>query len=144
MLLFSLSVVSDSMQPHGLQHARLSCPSPFPRACSNSCPLSGWCHPTISSYITRFSCPQSFPASRSFPMSQLFTSGGQSIEASALVLPMNIQGWFLLGLAGLISLDHLTWYLRSLDHPDTWKRRQGSKLEELDWHMCTAMCKPDS
>ena len=105
MLLFSLSVVSDSMQPHGLQHARLSCPSPSPRACSNSCPLSGWCHPTISSYITRFSCPQSFPASRSFPMSQLFTSGGQSIEASALVLPMNIQGWFPLGLAGLISLQ---------------------------------------
>ena len=106
MLLFSLSVVSDSLQPHGLQHARLSCPSPSPRACSNSCPLSGWCHPTILSYINPFSsCPQSFPASRTFPMSQLFASGGQSIGAAASVLPMNIQGWFPLGLAGLISLQ---------------------------------------
>ena len=105
-LLFSHSVVSDSLWPHGLQHTRLPCPSPSPRAYSNSCPLSQWCHPTISSSITHFSSfPQSSPASGSFPMSCLFTSGSQSIEASALasVLPMNIQGWFLLGLTSLIS-----------------------------------------
>ena len=92
---------------HGLQHARLPCPSPTPRACSNSCPLSRWCHPTISSSVGPFSsCLESFPVSRFFPMSQFFTSGGQSIQASASasVLPMNIQDWFPLGLAGLISL----------------------------------------
>ena len=79
--------------PHGLQHTRLPCPSLSPRVCSNSCPLSHWCHPTISSSVAPFSCPQSFPASGSVPMSQLFTSGGQSIgtSASAPVLPMNIQ-----------------------------------------------------
>ena len=95
-LLFSRSVVSVSLQPHGLKHARLPCPSLSPKVCSNSCPLNWWCHPTISSSVTRFSCPQSFPASESFPMSQLFTSGGQSIRvwASASVLPMNIQDWF--------------------------------------------------
>ena len=86
-----------------LQHARLPCPSPTPGACSNSCLLSQWYHPTISSSIVPFSsCPQSFAASESFPMSQLFTSGGQSIEAS--VFPMNIQGWIRLGLTGLISM----------------------------------------
>ena len=108
LLLFSHSVVSDSLLPHGLQHARFPCPSPSPRACSNSCPLSQWCHPTVSSSVIPFSsCLQSFPASGSFPMSQLFTSGGHSIEASAsaLVLPMKIQGWFPLGLTGLISLQ---------------------------------------
>ena len=86
---------------------RLPCPSPTPRACSNSCPSSRWCHPTISSSVIPFaSCLQSFPASVSFPMSQLLSSGGQSIgaSASASVLPMNIQGWFPLGLTGLISL----------------------------------------
>ena len=106
-LLFSRSVMSDSLQPHGLQHARLPCPSPFPGACSNSCPLSRWCHPTISSSVVPFSsCLLSFLASGSFPMSWLFTSGGQSIEASDLVsvLPVNIQDWFPLGLTGLISL----------------------------------------
>ena len=84
--------MSDSLQPHGLQHARLPCPSPTPRACSNSCPSSQWCHPTISSSVVPFSCPQSFPASESFPLSQLFTSGGQRIgvSASASVLLMNI------------------------------------------------------
>ena len=95
MLLFSCSVVSDSLWSHGLQHGRPPCPSPTPGACSNSCPLSRWCHPTISSSVGPFSsCPQSVPASRSFLMSQLFASGGQSIEASASawVLPMNIQG----------------------------------------------------
>ena len=81
------------------------CPSPSPGACSNSCPSNEWCHPTISSSVTPFSsCPQSFPASGSFPMSQLFTSSSQSIEVSASVLPMKIQGWFPLGWTGLISL----------------------------------------
>ena len=91
--------------PHGLQHARLPCPSPTPKACSNSCPSSWWCHPTISSSVAPFSsCLQSFPASGSFSMSQFFTSGGQSIvvSASASVLPMNIQDWLPLELTGLI------------------------------------------
>ena len=102
-VLFSFSVVSKCLQPHGLQHIRFSCLSLSPRVCSNSCPLSWWCHPTISSSVTHFSpCPQSFPASGSFPMSGLFTWGGQSIgaSASASVLPMNIQGWFPLRLTG--------------------------------------------
>ena len=97
LLSFSCSVISYSLQPHGLQHARLPCPSPSPRACSNSCPLSQWCHPTISSsVIPVFYCLLCFPESGSFPMSQFFTSDGQSIGAlaSASVLPMNIQGWF--------------------------------------------------
>ena len=107
LLLFSHSVMSNSLQTHGLQHARLPCPSPSPGACSNSCPLSRWCHPTISSSVVPFfSCLQSFPVSRSLLMSQLFTSDGQNIGASASVsvLPMSIQGWFPLGLTGLISL----------------------------------------
>ena len=95
-----------SLRPHGLQHTRLPCPSSSPRVCSDSCPLSRWCHPTISTSVSPFfSCPQSFPASESFPVSQLFTSGGQSIEASASVLPMNIQDWFPLGWTGWISLQ---------------------------------------
>ena len=96
---FSHSVLSDSLQTHGPQHTRLPCPSPTHRACLNSCPFSWWCHPTISSSVIPFSCLQFFPASGSFPVSQFFTSGGQSIavSASALVLPMNIQDWFLLG-----------------------------------------------
>ena len=100
--------MSDSLRPHGLQHARLSCPSPTPGACSNSRPSSWWCHPTISSSIVPFSsCLQSFPESGSFPMSQLFASGGQStgVSASASVLPMNIQDWFPLGWTGWISLQ---------------------------------------
>ena len=105
LLLFSCSIVSDSLQPHGLQHIRFPCPSPSPEACSNSCPLSQWCHPTISSSVIPFSfCLQSFPTSGSFLMSQLFTTGSQSIGAAASVLPMNIQGWFPLGLTGLFSL----------------------------------------
>ena len=107
-LLFSHSVISDSLQPHGLQHTMLPCPSPSPVACSNSCPLSRWCFPTISSSVIPFSsCLQSFPESGSFPMSQFFTSGGQSIGASASVsvLQMNIQDWFLLGLTGLMFLQ---------------------------------------
>ena len=103
--------MSDSLWPHGLQHARLSCPSPTPRVYANSCPLSRWCHPTISSSVIPFSsCLQSFPASGSFLMSWLFfdhSSGGQSITASASssVLPMNIQDWFPLGWTGWISLQ---------------------------------------
>ena len=103
---FSCSVLSDSLRPHGLQHNRLPCLSPSPRACSNSCPLSQCCHLTISSsVIPFFTCLQSFPTSGSFPMSQFFASGGQSIAASASVLPMNIQDWFPLGWSGLISLQ---------------------------------------
>ena len=98
--------MSDSLQLHELQHARLLCPSPTPRTCSNSCPLSWWCHPTISSSVIPLSsCPQSFPASRSFPVSQLFASRGQSIGALASVLSMDIQDWFPLGWTGLISLQ---------------------------------------
>ena len=106
---FSCSVVSDSLWPHRLQHTRLSCPSPTPSpAYSNSCPLSRWCHPTISSSVVRFSSRlQPFPAAGSFLMSQLFASGGQSIgaSASASVLPMNIQNWFPLWWTGWISLQ---------------------------------------
>ena len=97
---FSHSLVSDSLLPHGLQHTRPPCPSPTPRVYSNSCPLSCWCHPTISFSTGPFStCLQSFPASGSFPMSQFFATGGQSIgvSASTSVLPMNIQDWFPLG-----------------------------------------------
>ena len=104
-LLFSHSVMSDSWWPHGLQHVRLPCLSLSPRVCSNSCPLGQWCCPTISSSAASSSCPQSFSASASFPVSRLFSSGGQSTEASALVLPMNIQNWFPLELTGLISLQ---------------------------------------
>ena len=103
---FSCSVMSDSLRPHGMQHTRLPCPSPTPGACSNSCPLSQWCHPTISSSVFPFSsCLQSFLLSGSFPMSQFFTWGGQNIGASASVLPMNIQDWFPLGLTGWISFQ---------------------------------------
>ena len=103
---FSRSVMSDSLQPHGLQHARPPCPSPTPEVHSNACPWSRWWHPTISSSVVPFSsCLQFFPASGSFPMSQLFTSGGERIGASASVLPMNIQDWSPLGWTGWISLQ---------------------------------------
>ena len=103
---FSNSVVSDSLRPHELLHARPPCPSPSPGVHSNSCPLSWRCHPTISFSVFPFSsCHQSFPASGSFLWSQFFASGGQSIGASASVLPVNIQGWFSLGLTDLISLE---------------------------------------
>ena len=101
-------ILTNSLQPHGLQHSRLFCPSVSPEVCSNSCPLSWECHPTISSSVVHFfSCPQPFPASGFIPMSRLFASGGQSIgvSASASVLPMNTQGWFPLGLTALISLQ---------------------------------------
>ena len=105
---FNRSVVSNSLRPHESQHARPPCPSPTPGVHSNSRPSSPWCHPAISSSVVPFSsCTQSLPASESFPMSQLFASGGQSTgaSASASVLPMNIQDWFLLGLTGWISLQ---------------------------------------
>ena len=105
---FSSSVMSDSLRPHEPQHTRPLCPSPTPRVHSNSCPLSQWCNPAISSSVVPFSsCPQSLPASGSFPMSQLFTWGGQSIgvSASASVLPMNTQDWSPLGWIGWISLQ---------------------------------------
>ena len=105
---FTRSVMSDSLWPHGLQPAKLPCPSPTPGAYSNSCPLSWWCHPTISSSVFPFfSRLQSFLSSGSFQMSQFFASGGQSINlpASASVLPMNIQEWFALGWTSLISLQ---------------------------------------
>ena len=106
LLLFSSEVMSDSLQPHELQHARLRHHSLSPSVCSNSCPLSRWCHTTISSSVSLFSsCPPSFPASWSFPVSQFFALGGQRIQvsASALVLPINIQNWFPLGWTGGIS-----------------------------------------
>ena len=105
---FNRSVVSDSLWPHKLQHARPPCPSPTPGACPNPCPLSQWCYPTISSSVIPFSsCPQSFPTSGSFPMSQLFASGSQSIgvSASTSVLPMNTQDSSLLGWTGWISFQ---------------------------------------
>ena len=114
---FSCSVVSNSLWPHGLQHTRHPCPSPPPGVYSNSCPLSQWCHPTISSSVVSFSfCLQCFPVSGSFQMSQLFTTGGHSIEvwASASLPPMNIQDWFLLEWTGLISLQSKG--LSSLQH----------------------------
>ena len=107
LLLFNHSVVSDSLWPHGLQHTRLPCPSLSPRVCSNSYSSSRWCHPAIlSSVVPISSCLQSFPLSGSFPMSQLFISSGQNIgaSASASVIPVNIQGWFPLGLTDLIFL----------------------------------------
>ena len=102
--------MSDSLRPHKTQQARTPCPSTIPQVYQNSCPLRRWCHPTIASSVIPFSsCPQSFPASGSFQMSQLFTSGSQSIEvlASALVLPMNTQDWSPLGWTGLLSLKSM-------------------------------------
>ena len=107
LLSFSHSVMSDSLPLHGLQHTRLPCPSPSPRACSNTCLLSRWCHPTIpSSVIPCSSCLQSSPVLGFFPASKFFASGGHSVGASASAsgLTMNIQDWFPLGLPGLISL----------------------------------------
>ena len=124
---FSCSVMSDSLRPHQSQHARPPCPSPTPRVRSNSRPSSQWCHPAISSSVVPFStCPQPLPASASFPVSQLFAWGGQSIgvSASTSVLPMNIQDWFPLGLTGLILLSKGT--LKSLQH-------HNSKASIL-WH----------
>ena len=136
---FSRSVVSNSLRPHGLQHTRPPCPSPTPGAYSNSCPPSQWSHPTISSSVIPFSsCPQPFPASASFQVSQFFASGGQNtgVSASASILPMNIQDWFPLGWTGWIacsprdsqeffehqssktsSLQHSVFFMVQLSHP---------------------------
>ena len=131
--------MSDSLWPHGLQHARPPCPAPTPEVYTNSCPLSQWCHPTISSYVIPFFYRlQSFPASGSFPMIQLFASGGQStgVSASTSFLPMNTQDWSALGWSGWISLQskglksllqnqtskasipcHLAFFIVQLSHP---------------------------
>ena len=131
---FSHSVVSNSLQPHGLQHTRLPCPSPTPGAYSNLCPLSQWCHPTISSSVLPFSsCLKSFPVSESFPVSwRLFVSGGQSIGASASssVLPMNIQDWFPLGLTGWISLKSKG-LSRAFFNTTAWKHQFFSAQSSL-------------
>ena len=133
--------MSDSLQPHELQHTRLPCPSLSPRVFSNSCPLSWWCHPTISSSVALFSfCLQSFPASGSFPMSQLFPSSGQIIGASTStpVLTMNIQGWFSLGLTDLISLQSKG-LSRVFSSITIWKHQFFSIQPSL-WsnsHICT-------
>ena len=122
---FSCSVLSDSLRPHGLQHARPPCPSPAPGVYPDSRPLSRWCHPTISSPVIPFSsCLQSFPASESFPVSRFFTSGGQSIGVSALtsVVPMNIQGWFPLRWTGWISLQS-KWLLRVFSNTTVQKHQ---------------------
>ena len=126
---FSHSVVSDSSWPHGPQHTRPPCPLPTPRACSNSGLLSRWCHPIISSSVVPFSsCPQSFPASGSIQMSQLFVSGGQSIgvSASTSVLPINTQDWSPLGWTGWISLQSKGLFKSLLQH-------HSSKASIL-WH----------
>ena len=118
---FSRSVVSDSLRPHESQHASPPCPSPAPGVYPNSCPLSQWYHLTISYSVVPFSsCLQSFPTSRSFQMSQLFTSGGQNIEVSAStsVLPMNTQDWFPLGWTGWISLQTIVTVMLTLINVD--------------------------
>ena len=141
MLLFSCSVVSNSLWPYGLQHTRIPCPSLSPELYSNSCPLVQWCHPTISSSVVPFSnCLQSFPASGSFPMSWLFVSGGQSVEASASVsvLSMNIQGLFPLGLTGLIFLL-FKGLSKVFSNTTVWKNQLFSAQPSL-WsssHICT-------
>ena len=124
---FSCSVVSDSLRPHESQHARPPCPSQTPTVYSNSCPLSQWCHPTISSSVIPFSsCPQILPGSGSFPMSQLFAWGGQSIgvSASTSVLPMNTQDWSPSGWTGWISLQ-----FKGLSRLDAWKNGGGEEIQ---------------
>ena len=135
-LLFSCSVMSVSFHPHGLQHARLICPPLSPGVCSNSYLLSQWCHPTISSCVTPFSsCPQSFPSSGSFPMSQLFAAGGQSTGASAFVFPVSIQSWFPLGLTCLISLL-FKWLSRVFSSTTIQKHHFFSTLWVVFWLNC--------
>ena len=134
LLLFSCSGMSDSLWPHGLQHARLPCPSRSPGVCSNSCPLSWWYHPTISSSVIPFSsCLQSFPASGSFPMSQPSASGGRSIgvSVSASVFSMNVQGWFPLGLTCWLDLLAVQGTLKSLLQHTVWKHQFFSAQPSL-------------
>ena len=141
MLFFSHSVVSDSLWPHGLQRSRLLCPSLSPAVCSDSCPLSQWCHQTIASSVSLVSsCSQPFLASRSFPMSWLFTSGGQSIRASASasVLSVNIQSWFPLGLTGFISL--MSKGFSRVFSSTTVRKHQFFSTQPFLWsnsHICT-------
>ena len=142
---FSLSVVFNSLQAHRLQHARPLCPSPTPGVFSNSCPLSRWCHPTISSFVVPFSsCPQSFPASGSFQKSQYFESGSQSIgvSASASVLPMNIQNRFPLRWTGWMSLQ-FKGLSRVFSSTTVWKQQFFSTQPSLwsNTHMCTWLLK---
>ena len=137
---FSHSVMANSLQPHGLQPASLPYPSPVPRACSNSCPLSWWCHPTISSSVVPFSsCLEFFPELGAFPMSQFFASGGQSIgiSASASVISMNVQDWFPLGWTGWISL--LSKGLTRVFSNTTVKSINSSALSFLYWPTLTSM-----
>ena len=146
------SCPTDSLRSHELQHARLLCTSLSPWAWSNSCQLSQWCHPTVSSSVTTLSsCPQSFSATGSFPVSQLFASDGQSIEvsASASVLPMNIWGWFPLGLTGLISLlskrflrvfssTTIQKFLFWETQPSLWSKNRFERMI-LGWDSCSAV-----
>ena len=139
LLLFSDLVVSNSLRSHGLQHTRLLCPSLSLGVCSNSCRLSQWCHPTISSSVALISCPQSFLASRSFLMSLLFASGGQNIGASAhhQTFLVNIQAWFSLELTGLILL--FNGLSRVISSNTSWKHQFFSAQPSL-WsnsHICT-------
>ena len=143
LLLFHHSVVSNSLWPHGLQHTRLLCPPLSPGIYSNSYPLSWWCHPVISSSVIPFSSDlQSFPASGSFPRSQFFASGGQKIEALALVsvLPMNIQDWLPLGLTGLITLQSKG--LSRVFSNITVQKHQFFCTQEckLDWPLWKTVC----
>ena len=138
-LLFSHSAVYDSLQPCGLQQARLPCPLLSPGVCSNSSSLSWWCHPTSSSSVVPFSsCPQSFPASGSFPVSWLFTSGDQSIGAlaSVSVFSVNIQVWFPLGLTGLLSLQ-VSKVLSRVFSSTTIQKHQFS---DVGVHVCVLSC----
>ena len=133
--------MSKSLQPHGPQHTRLPCPSPNPGAYSNSCPLSRWCHPTISYSVVPFSaCPQSFPALGSFQMSQFFKSGSQSTggSASASVLPVNIQDWFPLGWTGWISLQSKG--LSRVFSSTTVQKHQSLWLLLIIWLIFYAVC----
>ena len=147
--------MSDSLWPHGLQHTRLPCPSPSPGACSNSCPFSWWCHPTISSSVVPFSsCLQSFPASGSFPMSWFFASGGQSIGVSASIIsPSNEYSglisfridWFDLAVQGTLKsllqhhsskaliLQHLAFFMIQLPHPYMTTGSEARALHKLQW-----------
>ena len=138
---FSHSVMSNSLWPHGLQHTRLPCPSPTSGAYSNSCPSNPWCHPTISSSVIPFSsCLQSFPWSGSFPVSQFFITGGQSIRvsASASVLPMTSQDWFPLGWTGWISLQSKG-LSRVFSNTTVWRHQFFSAQPFLlsNTHICT-------
>ena len=137
---FSHSVMSNTLQPHELQHTRLPCLSSSPGVCPSSCPLIQSCHPTFSSSVTTFSFwPQSFQASGSFPMSQFFASGGQIIgaSASASVLPMNIQDWFPLGLPGLISLQSKGTLKSSLQRQKYRSMEQNRKPRDKSTHLWT-------